>query len=432
MFPFKKMMDRDCQVNADFMHISNANPKASIIIPVWNPGQGISRCVESLHSQTLEDIEMIFVDDCGTDGAMDIIRAAAAKDPRIRIITNEENMGAGASRNAAIELARGEYLSFVDADDYVSPDFLEILYMEGQANDLDIIKGSCLYEKEYGTVCPQSFKLNDVIREGRETNKPLFFLFKANHQTALYHSRLFANSDVRFGLTSNGEDSLFLLKACHVARSFGINDHAVYHYIYRKASATNAMTEHSFNGRILALQCYVEYLVSHIEPNPYAVLYLVKKLKYYLSFQRYVSRMVGKNEASASFLVDLQKVALSYPDMETYKNEDFVILALMEYGENLIERYYHSSWEVVPLEDYVDIIDRRLKFLIKYPQYFHELKNTIILANRFAVRMQSNGFSSEEITTYQAKVKSLLRRPPILRMRLKLFVLNKMKTKRCP
>lgn len=420
------------KVDAESINIPKANPKISIIIPVWNPGQGIRRCVDSLRCQTLEDIEMIFVDDCGTDGSMDVIREAAANDSRIRIVTNAENMGAGASRNAAIELVRGEYLSFVDADDYVSPDFLEILYMEGKTKDLDIIKGLRQNEKEDGSVFHSSYRLNDVIRKGLEKKEPLFFLFKAEHHTALYHRRLFNNSEVRFGLTSNGEDSLFLLKACHEAKSFGINDRAVYHYIYRKASATNAMTEHSFNGRILALQCYVEYFVSHIEPNPYAVLYLVKKLKYYLSFQRYVSRMVGNNEASASFLVDLQKVALSYPDMETYKNEDIVILALMEYGENLIERYYHSSWEVVPLEDYVDIIDRRLKFLIKYPQYFHELKNTIILANRFAVRMQSNGFSSEEITTYQAKVRSLLRRPPILRMRLKLFVLNKMKTKRCP
>lgn len=404
----------------------------SIIIPVWNPGQGIRRCVDSLRCQTLEDIEMIFVDDCGTDGAMDVVRVAAANDSRIRIVTNAENMGAGASRNAVIELARGEYLSFVDADDYVSPDFLEILYMEGKTNDLDIIKGLRQNEKEDGSVFHSSYRLNDVIRKGLEKKEPLFFLFKAEHHTALYHHRLFNNSEVRFGLTSNGEDSLFLLKACHEAKSFGINDRAVYHYFYREASATNTITEHSFNDRILSLKCLAEYLIRHIEPNPYAALYLTSKLKYYMSLQRYVSRTAGKNKASISFLADLQRVVLSYPAIKAYKNDDFVIFALMEYGENLIERYYHSSWEVVPPEDYVDIIDRRLNFLIKHPQYDHELENTIILANRFAVRMQSNGFSSEEITTYQAKVRSLLRRPPILRMRLKLFVLNKMKTKRCP
>ena len=95
----------------------------SVIVPVWNPGPGISRCIESLQNQTLNEIEMIFVDDCGTDDSMDKVRAAAAEDTRIRIIVNEENIGAGPSRNKGIEAARGEYLSFVDPDDYVSPLF---------------------------------------------------------------------------------------------------------------------------------------------------------------------------------------------------------------------------------------------------------------------------------------------------------------------
>ena len=71
------------------------NPRISVILPVWNPGPGIDRCISSLRGQTLQDIEMIFVDDRGTDDAMEKIRAAAAEDPRIRILENPENMGAG-------------------------------------------------------------------------------------------------------------------------------------------------------------------------------------------------------------------------------------------------------------------------------------------------------------------------------------------------
>lgn len=414
-------------MNADVIHISNAKPKVSVVVPVWNPGLGIRRCVESLRGQTLEDIEMIFVDDCGTDGAMEVVRSAAAEDSRIRIISNAENIGAGASRNAAFELAQGEYLSFVDADDYVSPDFLEILYGMGKANDLDIIKGFRLHEKEDGTVNSQSFRLNDVIRKGRGKNEPLFFLFKAEHHTALYHSRLFASPDVRFGLTCNGEDSLFLLKACHVAKSFDINDRAVYHYLYRDASATNTMTKQSFNGRILSLQCIAQYFVSHIEPNSYAAIYLAQKLKYYLSFQRYVSRMVGKNEASSSFLADLQKFALSYPALGTYKNKDFVIFVLMEYGENLIDRTYQSSWEVASPEEYAEIIVRRVNFLIKHPQYYQKLKETILLANVFKEKMQLVGVPPEEMNAYKTQIRAMWRRPPILWMLFKILFLTMIK-----
>ena len=101
------------------------NPKVSVIIPVWNPRPGIVRCVDSLRSQLLEDIEMVFVDDNGNDGAMDVVRAAAIEDPRIRIVTNSQNLGAGASRNAAIEVARGESLAFCDSDDYMALDFCQ-------------------------------------------------------------------------------------------------------------------------------------------------------------------------------------------------------------------------------------------------------------------------------------------------------------------
>jgi glycosyltransferase involved in cell wall biosynthesis len=406
-------------MNTDSVHIPNVTPKVSVVIPVWNPGKGISRCVDSLCGQTLEDIEMVFVDDCGTDGAMDIIRAAAAKDPRIRIMTNAENIGPGASRDKAIELAQGEYISFVDADDYIDPDFLEILYWKGKADDLDIIKGTYMREKEDGTVCSQSFKTNDVIREGLGKNKPLFFLFNAEYQSALFHSRLFANPDVRFGLTCNGEDTLFLLKACHVAKSFGIDDRAVYHYFYRKASATNTMTEKSFKDRILALQCIVEYLVSHIEPNPYAVLYFTPKLKYYLSLQRYASQMARMDEISSLFLAGLQELALNYPAIETCKNEDFVIFALMEYGENLVSWFYQSSWKVVQPEDYADVVVRRVDFLQSHPKYYKELPALISKADGFAKRMESDGISKEKIEAYKKQIRALWRKPPIMWMLFK-------------
>lgn len=153
------------------------NPKVSIIVPVWNPGPGISRCVESLRGQTLEDIEMIFVDDCGTDNAMDVVRAAAVEDPRIRIITNVENIGAGASRNLDIEATRGEYLSFVDSDDYVDSDFMEVLYLKGKAEDLDIVKGGYVYEYKEETTKYNSYTLNDAIQNGLKDEYHLFMFF---------------------------------------------------------------------------------------------------------------------------------------------------------------------------------------------------------------------------------------------------------------
>lgn len=103
----------------------------SVILPVYNPGKGIRKCIESLQRQTLRDIEMIFVDDCGTDGAMGQVKEAAARDSRIKYLINPHNIGSGPSRNRGIEAAEGEYLAFADPDDYLGEDFLELLYTRG-------------------------------------------------------------------------------------------------------------------------------------------------------------------------------------------------------------------------------------------------------------------------------------------------------------
>ena len=402
-------------MNADNIH----TPQVSVIIPVWNPGPGVSRCLESLRGQTLEDIEMIFVDDCGTDGAMDVVRAAAKEDPRIRIITNVENMGAGVSRNVAIELSHGEYISFVDADDYVDVDFLEILYRKGMAENLDIIKGIITYESEDGAIVEQVYRQNDEIRKGIEENKPLFYLFSYEFSSAIYHSRLFVKSDVRFGLTSNGEDATFLLKACHVARSFGMDNHPAYHYLFRGTSGSNAKTKAKLDNRISSLRDRAEYLVNHVVPNPYAGLYLKRKIKDYLPLQKHVSRIVGMEKAASQFLVDLREIASNYLNIEAVLDKDLTIIALIKYGENLADRPYHGPWEVSQPEDYADVVVRCVDFLQSHPKYYKELPTLIFNANGFVKRMESDGISKEKIEAYEKQIRVLWRKPLIMWMLFK-------------
>lgn len=385
------------------------NPKVSIIIPVWNPGSGISRCVKSLRGQTLEDIEMIFVDDCGTDGAMDVVRAAAKEDPRIRIITNVENIGAGASRNAGIEAARGEYMGFVDADDYIDPDFLEVLHRKGKTEKLDIVKGFHICEFEDGKTVSRSYLLNYGIREGLLNNMPLFYLFNYEFQSALYNRWLFTNPAVRFGLISNGEDTTFLLKACHVARSFDTNDRVAYHYLYRSESTLNTMTEASLEGLVLTLRDKAAYLLGHVEPNLYAERYMVDKLKYYLTIQVYVNQTAGMEEAASRFLASLRNIALDYPAIESMKATDLVVFALTEYGEALTERPYCSFWEVAQHEAYMGVIERWLGFFASYPEHLNRWSRVVLLAARFAGRMVEDDIPQDRIEVYKSQIRDMFR-----------------------
>ena len=391
-------------------------PKVSVIVPVWNPGPGISRCVESLRGQTLEDIEIIFVDDCGTDNAMDVVHAAAVEDSRIRIITNVENIGAGASRNAGIEAAKGEYLSFMDADDYVDSDFMEVLYRKGEAENLDIVKGTIIKELEEGKASFNSFNLNDAIQKGLKDRKPLFLLFHYEYPSALYHRRLFENPDVRYSLSRNAEDTTFLLKACHAAKSLGIDNRAVYHYRYQMSSASNSFSEDRLEARASALRDKAEYLSNYVEPNPYAVQYITRSIKDYLAMQRHVAK-VGMEKEAKQFLGDLREIAKEYPNIGKVK--DTTILALVEYGVGLAERPYHSRWEVAQPEDYLDVIVSRAEFLMAHPEHYREWPKLVSLSERFVKRMETEGIPTEKTKWFQKRVKALWYRPSMIWMRFR-------------
>ena len=338
---------------------------------------------------------------------------------KIMMITNVKNMGAGASRNVAVELSHGEYISFVDADDYIDTGFLEILYRKGMAENLDIIKGIITYENEDGAIVEQVYRQNDEIQKGIEENKPLFYLFSYEFSSAIYHSRLFVKSDVRFGLTSNGEDATFLLKACHVARSFGLDNHPAYHYLFRGTSGSNAKTKARLDGRISSLHDRAEYLVNHVVPNPYAGLYFTRKIKDYLLLQKHVSRMVGMEKVASQFLVDLREIASNYLNIEVVLDKDLAIIALIKYGENLADRPYHGPWEVSQPEDYADVVVRCVNFLQSHPEYYKELPTIISKADEFAKQMKTDGISEEEIEAYERRIKALWWNPILLQILFK-------------
>lgn len=123
-------------------------PKISIIIPIYNTEQYLKRCVDSVLHQTLQDIEIILVDDGSPDNAPALCDAYAAQDARIQVI-HKENEGLGFARNSGLEKATGEYVAFLDSDDYVSKSYYENLYRAAQKVGADTcISGYILRTKE--------------------------------------------------------------------------------------------------------------------------------------------------------------------------------------------------------------------------------------------------------------------------------------------
>ena len=120
-------------------------PKISIIIPVYNVAEYLPKCLDSILTQTLSDIEIICINDGSTDNSGDILQNYATKDNRIKII-KQNNQGISAARNAGLKIVQSEYVMFVDSDDYIAPDMAEKLYrtMETDKPDVVICSAECV------------------------------------------------------------------------------------------------------------------------------------------------------------------------------------------------------------------------------------------------------------------------------------------------
>ncbi len=112
--------------------------KISVIIPIYNTEKHLRQCLDSIINQTLKEIEIICVNDESTDGSLDIVNEYAQKDERIKII-NKKNNGAAAARNTGMDHAAGEYIGFVDSDDWIALDMYEKLYENAKSYNSDIV-----------------------------------------------------------------------------------------------------------------------------------------------------------------------------------------------------------------------------------------------------------------------------------------------------
>lgn len=136
----------------------------SIVVTAYNVGKWIEECVESACRQSHRDIEIIIVEDCSTDSTPE--KLAGIKDPRVTVISNCNNMGAGASRRKGIEAARGEYILLLDGDDFITDDFVETLYRKAVEYDADIVSGGITVMQENGTCVSSSY--GECCAEGED------------------------------------------------------------------------------------------------------------------------------------------------------------------------------------------------------------------------------------------------------------------------
>ena len=217
--------------------------KISIIIPVYRVENYISRCCRSLFGMRFQDVEYLFVDDATPDGSIAVIESVLNEYPhrkaQVRLLTHQKNMGVACARNTGLEAATGEYIAFVDADDWIEKDMFEKLYQKAEAGHLDIT--GCDWYLEFEA--SRRYMRQPVYEKASDcliallTGEMRWFLW-----AFLVRRDLYVKNNIRFLDGANiGEDMSVLIRCFSFARSYRHVPEALYHYVRSNTASMTAL-----------------------------------------------------------------------------------------------------------------------------------------------------------------------------------------------
>ena len=228
--------------------------KISVIVPIYNTEQYLSRCLDSILNQSFTDFELLLVDDGSTDGSGAICDAFAAKDSRVRVL-HKRNGGVSSARNEGLDNAIGEWIAFADADDEMLPDGLQVM-VNGLSDDVDlVIGGYVIYDEEekliysIDTRIEKTISIDSAVKEMYEAAD---YKYQGYVWNKLVRHSLVMDAGLRFAedVVFN-EDRLFVTEViCASGRNVFYTTTPVYKYYERQGSAVMS-TKKGFNNKFV-------------------------------------------------------------------------------------------------------------------------------------------------------------------------------------
>ncbi len=229
-------------------------PKVSIIVPVYNVERYLEQCLDSLVNQTLQDIEIIIVNDSSPDQSQAIIDRYLEQYPHLIKSYIKENGGIADTRNFGIAKVTGEYFGFVDSDDYVELTMFEQLYQEAKKQDAELV--SCNFYWEYPD--NRVLGVDGPFKDEREYLTEMM----ATLWTKLYKTEWFKSLDLSFPAGLRYEDSSLLIRLAPHIKRFGFVNQPLVHYIQRKGSITHTHN-HSVRDMLQVFEGIFNYYQDH-------------------------------------------------------------------------------------------------------------------------------------------------------------------------
>ena len=210
--------------------------KVSVIVPVYNTEKYLKNCIDSLLKQNFEDYEIIVINDLSPGNAEEIINSY--NDKKIVYIKNKTNKGIGYNRNLGIKKAKGEYVCFIDSDDYVKEDFINKMYNYSKENNLDLCVCDYVNVDEEGNKLKE-FNLSDFCITNYEENNKILCEINLAPWNKLYKKDMLVKNKIEFSETLKYEDLSFVALSIKNSKKIGkINEQLNYYTIHKNSETT--------------------------------------------------------------------------------------------------------------------------------------------------------------------------------------------------
>lgn len=213
----------------------NPNHKGliSVIIPVYNVEIYIGRCLESVLNQSYSNLEIICIDDKGKDDSCKIVEKYMQEDSRIMLYRNEENLGLGASRDKGLQCCTGEYVTFIDSDDYIESGYIERFYKETVNQNYDVIIGG--YIRKNGS----------ALKKYKVADNELAVMNFDTSCAKLYRTDFLNDNNLNFRGIRRYEDGLFTMSLMLCSPKYKVIDYSGYFYTLNPNSITKTQKNRS-------------------------------------------------------------------------------------------------------------------------------------------------------------------------------------------
>lgn len=237
--------------------------KVSVIIPIYNVEEYLEKCLDSVINQTYKDLEIICVNDCSPDNSAEILQRYAEKDSRIKIVNREKNGGLSAARNSGLDIATGEYVYFLDSDDWIDDNYISCMVDAATASGAEVVVNTNILS-HYPDKIEQHFPtrtFNNISHSFVDAKEAILSLIW-NTWAHLWKKSFLDRIHARFPEGYILEDQYFqAVTFVHLEKVYVIRD-SVYHYLMRKTSITGS-GQGSYFLNLAILNKIIDYYEEH-------------------------------------------------------------------------------------------------------------------------------------------------------------------------